>query len=155
MKILKLIIMTLLFGLFSSCNDTNNDEIKYQHFQQKYENITKISPHDINLRFIEMCSEVDDNHPLHSYTPEMINNQCASSYRIGSEELVKLIVEILIYKKILNNDKEYSLNELKSFINRIRYGNQDKFDKIVVKAFELVIDYKTEELKLTKKGRGN
>lgn len=151
MKNLKSFIITMFVALllFTSCNNTKNDEFKYEYFQNRYENITKISPHDINFKFLEMC--LDDNTPFYEYSQEMINRQCAASFRIGSEELVELIVDILIYKKILNNDKEYSLNELKSFINRIQNNSKDKFDKIVVESFELAIDYKTEELKLINK----
>ena len=81
----------------------------------------------------------------------MINSQCSSIYRLKADELAELIIEILKYKKILSNDNDYSLNQLKSFVDRIRTGKQDKIDKIVIKSFDLMSAYKLEQLKLETK----
>ena len=74
-----------------------------------------------------------------------------SIYRLKADELAELIIEILKYKKILSNDNDYSLKQLKSFVDRIRTGKQDKIDKIVIKSFDLMSAYKLEQLKLETK----
>lgn len=146
-------VMKLLFYLFSialifsSC-EQKNDNAKYIFFQGKYKKITEPSPAELCLYFLKQIEDADENSPFSKYSPEMINSQCASMYRVTSEELVELIIDILRYKKIVTNDKKCSLEEIKSFAERMRSGKPDKIDKILIKSFDLMIEYNIEQSKL-------
>ena len=132
--------------IFSSCG--NNDDAKYNFYQDKYKSITEHSPARLSSQFLKKIEEADENSPFSKYTPEMINSQCASMYRTKANELAELIIDILKYKEILSNDNDYSLEELKSFVERIRKGKQDKIEGIVIKSFDLMVEYKLEQLNL-------
>jgi hypothetical protein len=148
MKILFYILSIILF--FSSCGNDSND-VKYIFYQDKYKSITEPSPASLSSLFLEKIEEADESSPFSKYSPKMINSQCSSIYRLKADELAELIIEILKYKKILSNDNDYSLKQLKSFVDRIRTGKQDKIDKIVIKSFDLMSAYKLEQLKLETK----
>ena len=109
---------------------------------------TEPSPAELCLYFLKQIEDADENSPFSKYSPEMINSQCASMYRVTSEELVELIIDILRYKKIVTNDKKCSLEEIKSFAERMRSGKPDKIDKILIKSFDLMIEYNIEQSKL-------
>jgi hypothetical protein len=145
--------MKLLFYLFSialifSACEQKNDNAKYIFFQDKYKKITEPSPAELCLSFLKQIEEADESSPFSKWTPEMINRQCAAMYRLNSEELVELIIDILQYKKIVTNNKKCSLEEIKSFAERMRSGKPDKIDKILIKSFDLMIEYNIEQSKL-------
>ena len=136
--------------IFSSCSNYT-DDAKYNFFQDKYKSITEPSPAQLSSLFLENIEDADESSPFSKYTPEMINSQCAAMYKIPAEQLAELIIDILKYKEILSNDNDYSLEQLKSFVERIRNGKQDKIDKIVIKSFDLILVYKLEQLKFIEK----
>jgi hypothetical protein len=145
--------MKLLFYLFaialifSACKQ-KNDNAKYIFFQDKYKSITEPSPAELCLSFLKQIEEADESSSFSKWTPQMINRQCAAMYRLNSEKLVELIIDILQYKKIVTNNKKCSLEEIKSFAERMRSGKPDKIDKILIKSFDLMIENNIEQSKL-------
>ena len=96
------------------------------------------------------CGRIAQRHAEHISNVGNLISVCDIS-KLKADELAELIIEILKYKKILSNDNDYSLKQLKSFVDRIHTGKQDKIDKIVIKSFDLMSAYKLEQLKLETK----
>ncbi|MEN9304057.1 MAG: hypothetical protein RL264_2486 [Bacteroidota bacterium] len=136
--------LLFLVFLFVACNSKND---KTEHFEKRYKELISVSPEDLCMSFLEKCDTKDEKSPFSSYTPEMINSQLATFYRIESEDHLKLVTDILYYKKVITS-KEKSIEDLIDFVGKIKSGKKDKLDKIVIKSFELAVNYKTEEIKI-------
>jgi hypothetical protein len=89
----------------------------------------------------------DPNSGFSGWTPEMIQSQAAYTYHAESEDLIKLVVEMLVYKKIVTS-KGVSINELQSFVDRVRSDKSDKIDTMIIESFDLAIQYEETYLKL-------
>jgi hypothetical protein len=129
-----------------SCGQGKEDELKLKGFEKRYNEITSVSPEDMNLRFIEICENADETSPFSKYTPEMMEHQFATNYRVASDQLAKLIVDILFYKKMIPT-KNVKPEELKSLVKRLN-NKKDGFNAIIVKSFDLLVQYKSKEINL-------
>ena len=54
---------------------------------------------------------------------------------------------MLVYKKIVTS-RGISINELQSFIDRVRGNKSDKIDSMIVESFDLAIQYEQTYLDL-------
>ncbi len=142
-KMKNLLYLSLIFIVFS-CNSIKN---KTEHFEERYEEITLTPPEKLCLDFMELCNIADSNSEFSKYTLEMKKRQYAIFFRSASEEHLKLVVDILIYKEVLKN-KEKTIKELQQYIYKINKSENDKLDRIVIKSFDFAVKYKTEQLRL-------
>jgi hypothetical protein len=142
-KILLILLPTLLF---ISCGQNRQDEIKLKEFQKRYKELTEFTPEQINLKFIEMCENADESSAFSRYTPEMMERQFSTNYRLASEDLSKLIIDILVYKKVIGN-KNITPEKLKNVVVGLNQ-KENGFNAIVVNSFNLLVEYKSKELEL-------
>lgn len=141
-------MMTLMMCLsFNSCSNNTNDAEQKQikKYELKYNKINDYTPYETMEHFLKICNNANDSSPFKQYTPDMIESQCASFFRIKSEENLKFVIELLKHKKIINNNN-YDFYELQKFIDNIKNDKQDKLDKLIIKSFELSIEYQKEYL---------
>jgi len=95
---MKYLIYLSLILMVYSCNVFND---KTEYFEKRYEELTFSPPERLCSLFLEKCETKDPNSPFSKYTPVMINRQFSAIYRLASEEHLKLVVDILIYKEVL------------------------------------------------------
>jgi hypothetical protein len=138
-----LLYLSLIFIVFS-CNSLND---KTEYFEKRYEEITLTPPEKLCLMFLERCNTEDANSTFSKYTPEMINRQNSAFFRLASEEHLKLVVDILIYKEVLKNKKK-SIEDLQQYIDKINKSESDNLDRIVIKSFDFAVKYKAEQLRI-------
>ena len=102
---------------------------------------------------LEMLSnkQNDPNSGVSKWTPEMIQDQAAYTYHAESEDLIKLVVDMLVYKKIVGHG-EVSVSKLESFVDRIRNNKGDKIDNMIVQSFDLAVQYEQTYLELKPNG---
>ena len=138
-----LLYLSLIFIVFS-CNSLND---KTEYFEKRFEELQRVSPEKISLSFLEKCDSKNENAPFKNYTPQMINSQLAHIYKSATEDHLKLIIDILIYKEVLKN-KKVSIEDLKPIVYGIENKETDKLDKIVIKSFELALNYTSEQIRI-------
>lgn len=141
---MKTLILLLSIVFLFSCS---NNEQKTKYFENRYKKITQVTPYELSERFLTICENTDPNNPFHDYTPAMINNQCASFFRISSEKLTKLIIDILLYEDIIKN-KNISDYDLQLKVESFGKSKNDKLRNIVIKSFDLIVVYKVEQMQL-------
>lgn len=138
-----LMYLSLILLVFS-CNVLND---KTEYFEKRYEEITFSPPERLCSSFLEKCNTKDENSPFSKYTPVMINRQFSAFYRLASEEHLKLVIDILIYKEVIKN-KEQSINDLRHYVDNINKSESDNLDRIVIKSFDFAVKYKAEQLRI-------
>jgi hypothetical protein len=138
-----LMYLSLILLVFS-CNVFND---KTEYFEKRYEEITLTPPEKLCLDFMELCNIADSNSELSKYTLKMKKRQYAIFFRSASEEHLKLVFDILIYKEVLKNKKK-SIEDLQHYVYKIINSKSDKLDRIVIKSFDFALEYKAEQLRL-------
>jgi hypothetical protein len=152
MKTILLVILSVLF--LTSCDNTEKEkQLQTMKFETKLKYITEVSPDTMYLHTLEMLSnkQNDPNSGFSNWTPEMIQDQAAYTYHAESEDLIKLVVDMLVYKKMVGHG-EVSVSELESFVDRVRNNKGDKIDNMIVQAFDLSIQYEQTYLELKPNG---
>jgi hypothetical protein len=149
MKSLFFIILSVL--VLTSCGKSEKEkkDLQINKFETKLKLITEVSPDTMYLHILKNLSDkhTDPNSGFSGWTPEMIQSQAAYTYHAESEDLIKLVVEMLVYKKIVTS-KGVSINELQSFVDRVRSDKSDKIDTMIIESFDLAIQYEETYLKL-------
>ena len=147
---------TILFVLLSvvvltSCGKSEEEKKETQilKFETKLRDITEVSPDTTYLYTLKTLNErnADPKSAFSKWTPEMIQDQAAYTFHSESEDLIKMVVEMLIYKKIVTS-RGVSINELQSFVDRVRDNKSDKIDTMIIESFDLAIQYEQTYLEL-------
>lgn len=153
MKSFFFIILSVL--VLTSCGKSEEEKqedqiLKFEtKFETKLKDISDVSPDTLYVYTLKTLNEkkADPESPFSKWTPEMIQSQAAYSYHSQSEDLIKVVVEMLVYKKIVTS-RGISINELQSFIDRVRGNKSDKIDSMIVESFDLAIQYEQTYLDL-------
>lgn len=148
MKSILIVILSVIFLI--SCN--NSEKEKQQQivkFETKLQDITEVSPDTMYVHTLKNLTDLksDPESSFSKWTPEMIQDQAAHTFHSESEDLIKLVVEMLVYKKIATNNG-VSINELQSFVDRVRNNKSDKIDTMIIESFDLAIQYEQTYLQL-------
>jgi hypothetical protein len=152
MKSILLVILSVLF--LTSCDNTKKEkQLQTMKFETKLKDITEVSPDTMYVRTLEILADKQNepNSGFSNWTPEMIQEQAAYTYHSTSEDLIKLVVDMLVYKKMIGHG-EVSVSELESFVDRVRNNKGDKIDNMIVQTFDLAIQYEQTYLELKPNG---
>ena len=148
---MKYLFFTILSVLVLTSCDNSEKEKQEQivNFETKLQEINKTSPYHLYEFSLKTLSEEksDPNSPFSKWTPEMIQDQSAFTFHAKSEELINLVVEMLVYKGIVTSGG-VSINELQSFVSRVRGNESDKIDTMIIESFDLAIQYEETYLGL-------
>ena len=146
--------LTALGGYFGYKEYQKQEEVKkynqtIENFKSNLCDINEVSPDHMYLFTIETLSEQkkDPNSPFSKWTTEMIHDQAAYSFRSESEDLIKVVIKMLSYKKIITSNG-VSIKELQSFVDRVRNNKSDKIDIMIVDSFDLAVEYQQRYLEL-------
>ena len=142
-KFLSFAFLSLLS--LSSCGESQSeiDSRKAKEFKRKFSEINESTPEDLSLLFYDRIENADDDSPFNHYTPAMIRSQEATFYKLAAEDHAKLIIDILVYKKLVGN-KKVPVNIIQSKIYDL--DKNDPIDKIALKSFEFMERYERERL---------
>jgi hypothetical protein len=133
-------LKTLALGLglsasimLPSCNSGkySEDNVKKQTviFMRKLNKLDELTPE-------EMANVVYTDDVFKDYTPEMINSQISTFYRIDAEEHIKLCAEMIAYQlKKCGEDKKVEI-QVEEYVEKLRGGKLDKIDSLILKSFD-------------------
>jgi len=152
MKTILLVILSVLF--LTSCDNTEKEkQLQTMKFETKLKDINEVSPDTMYVHTLEILTtkKNEPNSGFNGWSFEMIQDQAAYTYHAESEDLIKLVVDMLVYKKMVGHG-EVSVSELESFVDRVRNNKGDKIDNMIVQAFDLSIQYEQTYLELKPNG---
>ena len=152
MKTILIVILSVLF--LTSCDNTEKEkQLQTIKFETKLKDISEVSPDTMYVNTLEMLTDKknEPNSGFSNWTPEMIQGQAAYTYHSASEDLIKLVVDMFAYKKMVGHG-EVSVSELESFVDRVRNNKGDKIDNMIVQTFDLAIQYEQTYLELKPNG---
>ena len=131
-----------LLGGVQSCGP-DDEQVKQEQivkFDNKLDSIQSITPEDMIIQLNKSRQTIPSLNKLYSDSPESYNSQIATFYDSKSKELVDFILDIMIYKGIIK-DKNISISQFQEFIDRIKQGEMDEFDNLIIQTFDKIVEY--------------
>jgi hypothetical protein len=100
---------------------------------EKGREINECTPEDLTLTFLDHCN---NNEVFKQYSSDMINSQIGCFYRTDAEDKIKLCVDILFFKVKGFKQNEDVKQQIRDYIDKLKFGKKDKLDTLLVETFE-------------------